>query len=254
MKYQHNTNFYVLRPRPITWVVLVLIGIAGWGNAQYWVGYYSRVGVALSIADYACFSQRVSLIPPLVVPLMMSHHGLFHTGIYAKRNMYLYSSRGAYWRTLCRDALIEALIGSMTIMVFSVLPSLVNAAPLSIINWGGIQSLFALMTGASLQADVSLVSVLGAYWAAACMQILAYLLLYGVLECLLQSFAAFIAVLLFNLAFNSPIRRLVWDWASLSYGCWSKPFGVPLLLAGWLAFIAILYLLGHMTYRKVDVL
>ena len=76
MKYQHNTNFYVLRPRPITWVVLVLIGIAGWGNAQYWVGYYSRVGVALSIADYACFSQRVSLIPPLVVPLMMSHHGL----------------------------------------------------------------------------------------------------------------------------------------------------------------------------------
>lgn len=254
MKYRHNSNSFILRPRPITWAVLVLIGIASWSNARYWAGYYFRLGFALSITDYAYFSQRVSLIPPLVVPLMMFHHSLFHTGIYVKRNMYLYSSRGAYWRALCRDALVEALIGSMTILVFSVLPSLVNAAPLSIINWGGIQSLFALMTGAPLQAEVPPVSVFGAYWAAACIQILAYLLLYSVLDCLLQSFIAFIAVLLFNLAFNSPIRRLVWDWASLSYGCWSKPFDVSVLLAGWIAFIAILYLLGHMIYRKVDVL
>lgn len=254
MKYRHNSNSCILRPRPITWVVLVLIGIASWSNARYWAGYYFRLGFTLSIADYAYFSQRVSLIPPLVVPLMMFHHGLFHTGIYVKRNMYLYSSRGAYWRTRCHDALAEALIGCMTILVFSVLPSLVNADSLSIINWGKVQSLLAFMTGAPLQAEVLLVSVFGAYWAVACLQILTYLLLYDLLECWFPPFAAFATVLLFNLAFNSPIQRSVWNWASLSYGYWAKPFGVVVLLVGWLAIILLLYFIGHMAYRKVDVL
>ena len=98
------------------------------------------------------------------------------------------------------------------------------------------------------------VVVFAGYWAAVCLQIMAYLLLYGILECRFRPFTAFIAVLLFNLAFISPHRHSIWDWASLSHGCWAKPFGVAVLLAGWLTFIAILYLLGHAVYRKADVL
>ena len=254
MKYRNSLRLLVPRPRPITWIMLILIGIAGWSNARYWAGYYSRIGVALSMADYAAFTQRVSLIPPLIVPLMMLHHGSLHTGIYAKRNMYLYSSRGAYWRALSRDALVEAALGGMAIMFFSMLPVLGREIPPPIMNWGGIGSLFTLMTGSPLQTEVSPVLVFGAYLAAACLQILAYLLLYGLLECRFPPFAAFLTVLLFNLAFNSPVRSSVWDWAGLGYGCWAKPFGGLILLAGWLAVIILLYLMGHMAYRKVDVL
>ncbi len=254
MKDRHHSNFYILRPRPITWVVLVLIGIAAWNNAQYWAGYYSRAGTALSIADYTCFSQRVSLIPPLVVPLMTFYHGLFHTGRYAKRNMYLSPSRGAYWLKLCRDAFAEAVAGSVVIMICSILPGLGSKKTLPIMNWSGAGSVFTLMTGTPLQTTVPPVLVFAGYWAAAWLQIMAYLLLYGILECRFRPFAAFISVLLFNLAFNSPVRNSIWDWASLSYGCWAKPFGAAVLLAGWLIFIAILYVLGHMAYRKADVL
>ena len=254
MKYRNNSRFPVPRPRPFTWAMLILVGIAGWGNARYWAGHYSRIGIALSMADYAGLTQRVSLIPPLIVPLMMLHHGSLHTGIYAKRNMYLYSSRGAYWRALSRDALAEAVLGGLMIMAFSMLPVLGRKVPMSVMNWSGPGSLFALMTGSPLQTEVSPVLVFGAYSAAACLQILAYLLLYGLLECRFPPFVAFLTVLLFNLAFNSPVRSSVWDWAGLGYGCWAKPFGGLILLAGWLAVIILLYLMGHMAYRKVDVL
>ena len=254
MKYRNNSRFPVPRPRPFTWAMLILVGIAGWGNTRYWVGHYSRIGIALSMADYAGFTQRVSLIPPLIVPLMMLHHGSLHTGIYTKRNMYLYSSRGAYWRALSRDALTEAVLGGLMIMAFSMLPVLGRKVPMSVMNWSGPGSLFALMTGSPLQTEVLPVLVFGAYLAAACLQILAYLLLYGLLECRFPPFAAFLTVLLFNLAFNSPVQSSVWDWAGLGYGCWAKPFGGLILLAGWLAVIILLYLMGHMAYRKVDML
>lgn len=254
MKYRNSSRVPIPRPRLITWLMLVLIGIAGWGNARYWAGFYLRSGIALSMADYAGFTQRVSLIPPLIVPLMMLHHESLHTGIYAKRNMYLYSSRSAYWRALSRDALAEAVLGGLIIMAFSMLPILGRKVPVSVINWGGPGSLFAFMAGGPLQTQASPVLVFGAYFAAACLQILAYLLLYGLLEWRFPPFAAFLTVLLFNLAFNSPVRSSVWDWASLSYGCWTKPFGGLILLAGWLALIILLYLMGHMAYRKVDVL
>ena len=254
MKCRSNSYFPVPQHRLITWVMLILIGIAGWSNARYWVGHYSRVGVALSMTDYAGFTQRVSLIPPLIVPLMMLHHGSLHTGVYAKRYMYLYSSRSAYWRVLSRDALVEAVLGGLMIMAFSILPVLGSEVPLSIMNWGGVGSLFTLMTGSPIQTEASPVLVFGAYLAAACLQILAYLLLYGLLECRFPPFAAFLTVLLFNLAFNSPVRSSVWDWAGLGYGCWAKPFGAAILLAGWVALIVLLYFMGHIAYRKVDVL
>lgn len=254
MKCKQSARLSFVRPRLIAGVMLVCVGGASWANALNWASYYSRLGVALSTADYAWFSQRISLIPLLIVPLMMFYHGISHTGIYAKRNMYLYPSRGAYWLILCRDALAEALIGGMIITVCSILPSLGNKNPLPTINWSGVRSIFALMTGSPLQVTVPPVLVFIGYWAVACLQVMAYLLLYSVLECRFQAFAAFIAVLLFNLAFNSPLRHSVWDWASLSYGCWTKPFGMAVVLAGWEALIAILYLLGRMAYRKVDVL
>ncbi len=254
MKCKHNIGPSILRPRLIAVVMLVCLGAASWANALDWANYYSLLGVALSLADYAWFSQRLSLIPPLVVQLMMFYHGISHTGIYAKRNMYLYPSRGAYWLKLCRDAFAEAMTGSIIIMVCSILPGLGNKKALPIMNWSGAGSVFTLMAGTPLQTTVPPVLVFAGYWAAACLQIMAYLLLYGILECRFRPFAAFISVLLFNLAFNSPIRNSIWDWASLSYGYWAKPFGAAVLLAEWLALIAVLYLLGRMAYRKVDVL
>lgn len=242
------------RPRLTACVIMVCAGAAGWANALDWAKYYSRLGAALSIADYACFSQRLSLIPPLIVPLMMFDYGISHTGIYAKRNMYLYPSRGAYWRKLCRDALTEALVGGTVITVCSILPGLGSKIPLPVMNWSGAGSVFALMTGGPLQAAVPPALVFAGYWAAACLQTMAYLVLYNVLECRFRPFAAFIAVLLFNLAFNSPVRHSVWDQVSLNYSWWAKPFGTAALLVGWLVFIAILCVLGGMAYRKADVL
>lgn len=254
MKCKHNAGPPFVRPRLIAGVMLVCVGAASWANALNWSSYYSRLGVSLSIADYIWFSQRISLIPSLIVPLMMFYHGISHTGIYAKRNMYLYPSRGAYWLALCRDALAEALIGSTVITACSIFPGLGTTNPLPMINWSGVYSIFALMTGSPLQTNVSPVLVFIGYWMAACLQLMAYLLLFSILGCRFQLFIAFITVLLFNLAFNSPLRRSVWDWASLSYGCWRKPFDAVALLAGWLVLIAILYFLGHMAYRKADVL
>ena len=175
-----------MRPRLIACVMLVCVGIAGWANALDWASYYSRLGIALSLADYAWFSQQLSLIPPLIVPLMMFYHGISHTGIYAKRNMYLYPSRGAYWLTLCRDALAEAMVGSIVITICSVLPGLGGKKSLPVMNWSGAGSVFALMTGNPLQAAVPPVVVFAGYWAAACLQIMACLLLYGILECRFQ--------------------------------------------------------------------
>lgn len=254
MKYKRNAGLSLMRPRLIACVMIACVGGASWANASDWANYYSRLGAALSITDYAWFSQRLSLIPPLIVPLMMFYHGISHTGIYAKRNMYLYPSRVAYWLKLCRDALAEALIGGMVITACSILPGFGGKDSLPMMNWSGAGSLFALMIGSPLQTAVPPVLVFAGYWAAACLQMTAYLLLYGILECRFPPFAAFIAVLLFNLAFNNPIRHSVWDWVSLGYGCWSKPFGVAMLLAGWLAFIAILCFLGGIVYRKADVL
>lgn len=254
MNYKRNAGPSLMRPRLTACVIMVCVGAASWASALDWAKYYSRLGAALSIADYAWFSQRPSLIPPLIVPLMMFYHGISHTGIYAKRNMYRYPSRGAYWQKLCRDALAEALVGSMVITACSTLPGFGSKNPLPVMNWSGAGSVFALMTGSPLQTAVPPVLVFAGYWAAACLQTMAYLVLYNVLECRFRPFAAFIAVLLFNLALNSPIRHSVWDWVSLGYGCWAKPFGAAALLAGWLAFIALLYVLGGMVYRKADVL
>lgn len=242
------------RPRLTACVIMVCAGAASWANALDWAKYYSRLGTALSIADYACFSQRLSLIPPLIVPLMMFCHGISHTGIYAKRNMYLYPSRGAYWRKLCLDALTEALVSSAAVTVCSILPGFGSKNPLSVMNWSGAGSVFALMTGGPLQAAIPPVLIFAGCWAAACLQITAYLVLYSVLECRFRPFAAFIAVLLFNLAFNSPVRHSVWDQVSLNYGRWAEPSGAAALLAGWLAFIVLLCVLGGIAYRKADVL
>ena len=71
MKCNHNAGSFRMRPRLIACVMLVCVGIAGWANALDWASYYSRLGIALSLADYAWFSQQLSLIPPLIVPLMM---------------------------------------------------------------------------------------------------------------------------------------------------------------------------------------
>lgn len=254
MKYKTPAGPLFPRFRPVTGAMLVCAGGASWLNAVDWAGCYARYGLPLCVVDHALFSQQLSLIPPWIVPLMMFHHAVCHTGVSAKRNMYRYPSRGAFWRMRCRDALAEALTGSAAILAGSLLPGLCREAPLPMINWSGAHTVFSLMTGAPLPVPVSPVPVLAGFWAATCLQILTFLLLYSVLECLFRPFSAFVAVLLSDLAFCSPLQSTVWDRASLHYGCWTRPFGVAALLAGWLAVAAGLYLLGHAACRRVDAL
>jgi len=226
--------------------------LAGWANARYWGGYYSKLGVALSQADYLCFSQRASLIPPFVMPLMIFSFGVTHTGVCMTQNIYRYSSRAVYWRMLCRDALSQALVGGAALVAGSLLPAIGGAYSIPTVNWCSAQGLFALMAGGPMRRDVSLPLVFAGNWVAACLQLMAGLLLYGVLECRFRAFPAFAIVLVLCMALSSPVRQSVWDLSSLRYRCWRNAFDMILLLTGWLICLSALFFAGLLLYRKVD--
>lgn len=243
-----------MRPRLLPCVLLALAGTAGWCNARYWAAHYLQMGLTLSLADYACFSQQASLTPSLIMPLMLFGSGVRHTGIYTKRHMYRYASRWVWWRKRCADAVRQAAEGGAVVLTSSVLPGFFRKKPWAEISWKSANSLFALMTGSPLQREVPLAVIILAYGAAVCLQLLACLLLYHMLACRLRPFAAFIAMALPCMAGGSPVCHTVWDAASLRYGCWAGPSGVAGVLAFWLALSAALCGAGYFVCRRADVL
>ena len=234
--------------------IFTSIGIASWSNAQYWANYYLRIGISPSVADYISFSQRISLIPAFVIPLMMFLHGSRYRGIRAKRNLYRYPSRSNYWYKLCCDAMWESLLASLVLTIFSILPAFLKSAPISFINWKTPYSLFALMSGSSLRENPAPLQILGAYWATAWIQIFGSLLLYAIAECRLKPFFSFVLLLIADLGLNSANHQSLWDHISLRYGMWEKPFGIGYLIAGWVTFLIVLFFIGKLTYRKADIL
>ncbi len=254
MKSKNRKAVIFCTPRSTAWCVFVSIGIASWGNAQYWANYYFRLGISPSVADYVSFSQRISLIPAFVIPLMMFLHGSRYRGIRAKRNLYRYPSRNFYWCRLCCDAMWESLLASIVLMVFSILPAFLKKAPISFINWKNTYSLFALLSGSPLSENPSPIQILGAYGAAAWIQIFGSLLLYAIVECRLKPFFSFVILLITDLGLNCANHKSLWDYIGLRYGIWEKQFGVGFLISGWVIFLAALFVIGKSAYRKVDVL
>ncbi len=254
MRYKQARQDALPYPRLLPWVLPVLIGAASWCNARYWANHYLSMGVTLCLADCACFSQQASLLPPFVVPLLLFYSGARRTGVYSRRHMYRYASRGTWWRAQCMEALKAAVCGGGIVLTFSVLPGMMRGKPLTAVNWGGVNSLFALMTGNPLQRETSLPAVLLACGAAVYLQVWAHSLLYQILACRLRPLAAFAIVAVTGMACGSPVWHPVWDAASLSYRCWSEPFGAAGVVVRWLAVSAALCGVGYGVCRKVDVL
>lgn len=227
----------------------LLLAAGAWANSRDWAGYYARLGAVLCAADYAAASQALSLIPPFAGPLALLHSLLQQPG--ARRGVLRFGSRAGYWRGCCRSAAAQALLFSAALVAGSALPGLGAAEP---VNWQRPGSLFALTSGRPLARPPGLPEVWGALWAAAFLQLLALLLLQGLLASRLRPLAGLLAVLALDLALCSPVRPVFWLRASCGEACWARPGGPLPLLGVWLAGCAGLYLLGMRAWRRVDLL
>lgn len=240
--------------RLLSCALLLLTAAAGWSNTRYWAGHYARMGVALCVADCVCFSQQASLLPPLAVPVLLAYACARPAGLHIRHILFRFPSRGAYWRRLCRSAAGQALAAGAAVVAGSALPGLTGARHLPLMNWRAPNSLFARLTGAPLPKNTPFAAILLACTAAACLQLLAALLLYHTAAWRLRALPAFGVVLSVSLLLGSGARHTVWDAVSLQHSRWATPAAPCVLPACWLALCLVLALLGHQLSRKADIL